>query len=229
MLKRTALVVTLSASVGWLCLQTQVDVREGLPPPASQTRHWSVIRGCPDALADAYYFPIGTFSPLAGTPSSEDDVRRRWYAKHLRALEQASLICGPAPATAYRFTYLRSFHRPIVVQVDVSQDRQRWLSAWEANGAGGYEPGEVIRRLRRLLAPQEWADLQRRLAAADVCTLDASKASNAHDGASWVVEVKERGSYCAVARQSPKDATLRALGLFFIEASGFVERSEEVY
>jgi len=87
----------------------------------------------------------------------------------------------------------------------------------------------VVRWVRRRLSPNEWAEFQGRVTVADVCALDAVVDSTANDGAAWIVEVKERGAYCAVSRQSPRDDEVRALGLLFIAASGFVENPDELY
>lgn len=230
MLRRTLLVATVVVLAAWLVMQTRAGVREPEPgAPVPHSTRSSLEAGCPDPGGDVYYFPAGTFSPVRGTPSSPDDFRRQWYSKHLRALEQLSLSCGAAPDPAYRFTYLRSFHHPVVVQIDTAGGSERWLSAWESSGAGGYEPGTVVQRSRRRLPPEEWADFQRRLVAADVCAQDAVVASTAHDGASWLVEVREQGAYCVAGRQSPRDGALRDLGMFFLDASGFVKNRSELY
>jgi len=164
------------------------------------------IIGCLSACAfSAEYFPPAS---LGDTPR-EHQFQSDWYSKHLSALHEPSLwlesLQNPA-AEVYRFLWLRSFHHPIVVRLVVSGETGL-LTAKEANGQGGYQPGRLIRDTTVRLSKQQtqwfrdwfenigfWKLPSRQEAEKDVLTLD---------GAAWVAEAVKGGRYKIVDRTSP--------------------------
>ena len=108
---------------------------------------------CPQSSADDYFFLA---SP---SKSSQDKFKRQWYSKHLRAMSEPTLSCGPSSAEeTYRFLWLLSFHNPIAVRVARSNEGVQ-LSAVELSGAGGYEPGTIVKQLQKSLSPDQWQTL----------------------------------------------------------------------
>jgi hypothetical protein len=104
---------------------------------------WAAEQVCPALSSDHYCFRSGTFD-------KKDERDRQWYSKHLRAMNQPSMWCGNEPDTEYRFTWLRTFHHPVVVRVTNTGNVTR-IEAVELNGAGGYSPGKELRRISRPL------------------------------------------------------------------------------
>ncbi len=148
---------------------------------------------------------------------------RRWYSNHLRAMSEPALSCGSGGnQDVYRFTWLRTFHHPIAVRVTHS-DGGTVLEAVELGGAGGYEPGKVIRQIRKPLSPREWEALADRIEKAEFWQQPSHDAAgdSGRDGAQWIVEGRHAHTYHVVDRWSPSEGAYRALGLRFIELSGF--------
>ena len=168
---------------------------------------------------------------FAGTPLAE---REDWYGKHLRAAGEAPL-CPGASAEQYRFLWLRSFHRPVVVRIEVSAAGSAMLVAKELDGAGGYEPGRVARDTSFALAPERWAEM-RRLLDDGFWRMPTAPADTVFglDGAQWVLEGTATGQYHVVDRwtpeHSPGAAPYRAACLALLRVSGFLPTSsEDVY
>ena|ERR1039458_4389217 len=87
----------------------------------------------------AQFFPKSSLDPRG------DDFKANWYSTQLRALQEPSLfaLATNRKAESYRFLWLRTFHHPVAVRVDLQADGSWMLVTKVANGAGGYSPGSV--------------------------------------------------------------------------------------
>jgi len=67
------------------------------------------------------YFPSGA---LSDSDRGDSDLAR-WYSGQLKALDEPSLLAEARNTStqSYRFLWLRSFHHPIAVRLDVMADR----------------------------------------------------------------------------------------------------------
>src|SRR5215468_3618237 len=100
-----------------------------------------VAESCPES-PQLRYFPVGTFGPR-----NSDLFVREWYSNHLVAMGELSLSCGVLQDTeTYRFLWLRTFHNPVAVRVFRRGDDYD-LEGVILDGAGGYNPGHVSRRV----------------------------------------------------------------------------------
>jgi hypothetical protein len=88
------------------------------------------------------YFPKGAFAHGQG----DGDFVVGWYSSQLRAMKEPSLsTASPSEqATTYRFTWLRTFHHPLVARFVLDGSGAGTLYVKMADGAGGYQPGKVI-------------------------------------------------------------------------------------
>ncbi len=105
------------------------------------------------AFAQDPYFPQG----VLGDNPKDDSFRSDWYSKHLKALQEPSLFqeSKRSSAESYRLVWLRTFHHPVVVRVDVHANGSAELTAKVSNGAGGYAPGKLIENTARPLTQQQ--------------------------------------------------------------------------
>src|SRR5438034_8332234 len=81
------------------------------------------------------------------------DGKIEWYSKFLTAMNEPSLWeeSQTKKTQGYRFLWLRSFHHPVSIRLDISKDGTAVLTTKISNGAGGYEPGRLINnRTQRL-------------------------------------------------------------------------------
>jgi len=165
--------------------------------------------------AQTRYFPPETF----GDDPRLDQFVYGWYSRELKAMGEPSLFeSSKNPAIeSYRFLWLRSFHHPVVVRVDLQTDGSATLITKLGSGAGGYPPGKLIANRSRLLTKEELQTLIAHINASGFWQRPSYERNKAGtDGAEWVVEAAVRGKYHLVSEWSPKDGPIHDLGLLFL-------------
>lgn len=201
------------------------------------------MRACPAQNAVDYYFPADTFvkpdpawfadwiktlgHAAAGHEQRDDNFQRKWYASQFSALGLSSWSCGTF-GEGYRFVWLRTFHHPIGVSV-VRAAGGWMLYATELNGAGGYQPGAVLRTVRVALDAKQIEGIQRQIDAAGVWSLPTNTAESGADGAQWIIELRDGDHYHVIDRWSPKNGPVHALGLTFLALTGWQLPARETY
>jgi hypothetical protein len=158
-----------------------------------------------------------------------DELKRRWYGAFLLALEEPRLqgarrIPG---VVVYRFLWLRSFHAPLAVRVELLSDGAGILTVKQTNGHGGYDTGSLVYQRIRRLSRTEISTFGSSLAAASFWDAPTSVVKPSLDGAQWVFEGADSQRYHLVDRHSPDSGPLRNLGLAFL-ALGHVQ-TEPLY
>jgi hypothetical protein len=166
------------------------------------------------------YFPKDKFSvDWAG----RDDFINDWYGKHLKAMGEKSLLdVASVDNEIYRFLWLRSFHHPIFVRIERSQNDIK-LFTKELDGAGGYEPGKVLRSKEIVLKREDFCKFLTLLEKADYWNLPIEKDDTTVvrvDGAEWILEGVKSGRYHIVDRWSPKKGEYRKACLYLLKLSG---------
>ena len=122
-----------------------------------------------------------------------------WYSKHLKALNEP-VLSDTLPTKIYRFTYLRTFDNPIVIRLENHNDivSIHWKVS---NGAGGYEPGEIIVNESMELTTKEWSLIENKINSIDFWTLPTTETEiMGTDGSQWILEGKYLGKYKVVDR-----------------------------
>ncbi len=177
---------------------------------------------CVDAAPKAY-FPEGVFSPRA----QSDRFASGWYSKHLAAMGELSLNC-PTRFPVYRFLWLRTFHHPIAIRVEYRAG-ETVVFATELDGAGGYEPGKLLRRVERRLSKKEVSTITARLAAETVWAPPDEDHSFGADGAQWIVEARDGSRYRLHEMWSPTDGRVHRMGLAFLALTGWNIPAKQMY
>lgn len=77
------------------------------------------------------------------TRDALDTFVNSWYSKMLFALKEPILKDYKADKEIYRFTWLRTFNHPVVIRLEKQGNAVRLFSK-VSDGAGGYEPGNII-------------------------------------------------------------------------------------
>lgn len=156
----------------------------------------------------------------------QTDFEDQWFSGELAAFHEPSLYRRPATAPrSIRFTWLRSFHDPIVVRIDAAPDGRQTLTAKRRPAGHGYGPTPGAGRsieLERLLTPPEATALDAAIARSGLFDAPAAGCSCCLDGAQWIIEgVDPLGGYRYRNRQSPKDGLEHALGLHLLGLTGW--------
>lgn len=156
------------------------------------------------------------FFPKSALDLRGDDSKANWYSTQLRALKEPSLwaLAKNGKAESYRFLWLRTFHHPIAIRLNLNADGTWILVTKISSGAGGYSPGTLIRSTSRKLTAEE---AQEFLSTVEkVGFWNAPNPVNDQiglDGSQWIIEGVKTGHYHVVDRWTPKSGIARELGI----------------
>ena len=187
----------------------------------------AVLLVCPTFAARVDYFPPGT---LDDTPESSLS-KEQWYSKHLKALKEPSLweLSKTQKSETYRFLWLRTFHHPISVRLDVNPNGTSMLTTKTTSGQGGYEPGTLVVNKKRALTKEQTDWFLDRIAELGFWGLPAFEKPHEGigpngektveiglDGAQWILEGIKDGKYQVTDRWSPNTGPVRTLGIIMV-------------
>jgi hypothetical protein len=179
--------------------------------------------------AQTRYFPEKTFAHDARM----DQFVSHWYSGQLEALQEPSLFekSKRTAETSYRFLWLRTFHHPIAIRVDMQNDGTAILTTKVASGAGGYNPGKLVTNKTRPLTKSELSTITSRIETSNFWTIPSySRDQGGADGSEWVIEIAEHGKYHLVSEWTPKDGTIHELGeVFLFDLAKMTDPKSEVY
>lgn len=167
----------------------------------------------------ASIFPEGTF----------DEFVVEWYSGHLKAMDEGALspLAKNKTAVVYRFTCLRTFHRPFAIKVTKTKDGFELLRK-VLSGKGGYEPGKIEESAKAELKPEVVAELEKLLVATKFKDMKATIEDGGLDGSRWIVEEVRDGGYKVVDRWTPDEGSaLRRIGEWFLDAAKW--KPKELY
>ena len=108
----------------------------------------------------------------------------------------------------YRFTWLRTFHNPVVIRISRQHDTFSILLKL-CDGNGGFEPGNLVVNLTRAIPRQDWEIFQGHLNTIDFWAMEPRDDSVIGlDGAEWLLEGKKDGRYRLITRLSPRSRNI---------------------
>jgi hypothetical protein len=155
------------------------------------------------------------------TPNALDSFVNEWYSQMLFALHEPVLKDYQGTMEIYRFTWLRSFHHPVVVRVEKKGDRVR-VTSKVTDGAGGYEPGKIIVDNKFELSQVNIDTINDRLVAAGFWKIKTENDDDrGADGSEWIIEGFKGQKYHVAVRWSPDRGTkFRRIGEYLLSVSG---------
>lgn len=165
--------------------------------------------------AQTRYFPEKTF----GDDPRLDRFVSGWYSGQLTALKEPSLLelSKALPAESYRFLWLRTFHHPVAIRVDVQADGSATLTTKIASGAGGYKPGNLIVNTFRALTKDEAKKLIAQVNDSGFWQLPSyERNGGGADGSEWIIEAAAHGKYHLVSEWTPEKGPIFDLGTTFL-------------
>jgi hypothetical protein len=179
------------------------------------------------------YFPDHAFDQQ----DKRNDFVVNWYSGQLKALKEPSLWKMSKDfqnEQAYRFLWLRSFHHPVVVRLDVQANGTGILTTKVASGAGGYPPGTPAEHRTKQIPKEVVESFLAHVDEVKYWSLPTREHpdpnSVAVDGAEWVLEGVRNGTYKIVDRWSPEKGPIRDLGLTMtIDLAGMKLLYQDVY
>ena len=155
--------------------------------------------------------------------SGQEKPQPNYYEEQLQALKETSIGNLPSEGVtqSYRLLWLRTFHHPVVVRVDVLSDGTGRVRIKETSGQGGYAPGKLIKNDGRKLTQQETQWFVDRMQESGFWDLPSNEKQAENeiilDGATWVVEGKKGGQYHFLERYAPTCSDkVRNIGLMML-------------
>jgi hypothetical protein len=164
-------------------------------------------------------------------PTMVDQFRAQWYGRFLDAYKEAPLWdrTNNTLDQSYRFTWLRTFHHPVVVRIHVRPDGICELTVKMGLGSGGYDPGMLIQNDTRLLSKQQSESFLNSVASRFWSAPKEDTKPGGLDGSRWIIEGVANGRYQLEDRWSPDTGPIRELGLEMIGLAGLKIPKEEIY
>lgn len=131
-----------------------------------------------------------------------DDFVMKWYSKHLFAMKEPLLFNKKVTKVVYRFTWLRTFHKPVAIRIE--KENSKYKVYWKMlSGAGGYEPGEIIVEKSKAITKTEWLKFIDLVKKSNFWKMDLGRISIGNDGSEWILEGVNQTDYRAVSVWSP--------------------------
>lgn len=180
----------------------------------------------PKPGSQTHYFP---FRALSYNEWSSQFLNG-WYSRQLKAMNELPLSALEKEDESYRFLWLRSFHKPVVIHVGRTGDRH-FMVVKRLNGLGGYYPGTFDLYWARPLSENDWNAFMIHLEHSTYWKLPTYADFRSTDGAQWIMEGYREGRYHIVDRQSPDAGAYRDACLFLLRQSGLLAEipTKEVY
>jgi hypothetical protein len=157
------------------------------------------------------YFPNRLFDQDAKWDKFTSD----WYGGQLKALQEPSLLSLSKDKTtqSYRFLWLRTFHHPVSVRIDIHADGTALLTTKIASGAGGYAPGHLITNTSKPLTKTETQVFLNKVDKEKFWMQPVKpKGPLGEDGSEWIIEGVKDGKYHLASRWTPSNGPIYDLG-----------------
>jgi hypothetical protein len=163
----------------------------------------------------------GFFPPRVFSDREElGDLFADWYSRHLAAMQEPSLWrAREEPGRhSFRFLWLRTFHAPIAVRLEIDTSETGLLTVKMTNGLGGYEPGGLVVDRAVPLSREQTTDFVLHLAKARIWELPVrDQTTLGMDGAEWIIEGIRGSKYHVVTRWCPDEGAFRDAALTLVQ------------
>lgn len=156
---------------------------------------------------------------------SLDEFSAEWFSKYLRAANEKPIYID-AEKEIYRFTWLRSFHEPIIIRIECGQICN--LSAIVLSGKGGYEPGNIQKSISHEFSTEQHNKFKQLLSKIDGWEYKPDPNLIMMDGAQWILEVMKGNSYQAWDINSPS-GNYRKFCEYMLQLSKITVPKSKVY
>lgn len=156
-----------------------------------------------------------------------------YQSEKLFELEEPIIFNEKYRKECYRFTWLRSFHNPVVIRIE-KVDTFVYIVLKVANGAGGYQTGKVIKNDTIYLSLKDWISFNNNINNINYWEMPSLSKEIIFgcDGADWILEGRLKNKYQVVQRWSPtkdREINFRNVCEKLIKMSKLNLRKKEIY
>jgi hypothetical protein len=170
-----------------------------------------VVLAAITSFAQDNFFPKGTLSDI----DRVDKMKARWFRNQLKGLDEPSLLeeTKNSSLESYRFLWLRTFHHPVAVRLDIMADGSGTLTIKMASGAGGYEPGNLIENTSHSIERRKIEKFLGQVKSVGFWDLPSYETTLGCDGSEWIIEGVKDGKYHVAERWTPDKGPVHQLGI----------------
>lgn len=150
-------------------------------------------------------------------------------SKHLSALKETCLYNQTVDKDfeSYRFTWLRSFHNPICIRIEKTNNGI--FLYWKVGkGMGGYEPKGLKASGKKKITENEWNEFRNHINKSNFDNLPNEKYVLMTDGASWILERKTKNNFKAHKTNEPSNE-FKNCCLYLLKLSKIKVKEENIY
>ena len=157
-----------------------------------------------------------------------DSFSNTWYSGHLLVLEEPVIYSDSTNIEIIRFTWLRTFHNPIIIRI-VNNEEIVFIYWKKSNGAGGYNPGNLIVNEKKRIESQQWTEIVQKLEKSKFWEISTNYPRFGLDGAQWILEAKIGNKYHVVDRWSGDDSEIGQFCLDLLKMTDLKIKKREIY
>jgi hypothetical protein len=192
------------------------------------------------------YFPVEIFKDTLewenGNEIKNDSFSVRWYSKELQALKEPILFNQYLGKNIYRFTWLRSFHEPIILRIEsdtrgnitlIEKKLYEFKSlVIDIDSTSHYKTDSTkVEELTLKLSKTYWDSFEQLLFKNNFLAMSTTVAYEyGTDGSEWILEKHCKDGYYVVNRWAPDNkrySSFRNICDYLIDLSNY--KNEERY
>ena len=148
-----------------------------------------------------------------------DEISSDWYSQELRFLHEPPLWreSRRPNETVYRFLWLRAFHAPVCVCLNIHSDAAS-ITFKESRFHGAGEPGKLLRTKTTPVSREQVHAFLKKVAAVHFWSIPSPNSDlGGADGSEWILEGANLEAYKVVtAYTAPSNNPVRVLGLMLL-------------
>lgn len=195
--------------------------------------YWAYFLTCDtcrtmDSIQSIFYFD---FLDSINDPVNNklDTFRNSWFSSYLYMFNEENLSKKFLNKETYRFTWLRTFHEPVVISISKTNNEVE-LNFKMSNGEGGYRFGELTHNTTMKLTEEKWEHFIKLIDDSKYWYLKTEYAiKNGFDGSEWILEGHKREGYHLVYRWCGYETRIGAPCKYLIELSSLEIEDELLY
>lgn len=182
---------------------------------------------------DSLYFPLTKVKQTTEEENNSlDTLTNKWLTLDLLNFKEPNLYQSTMDKTekTYRFTWLRSFHIPVVIRIDKKQNSFS-LTCKELIDKEGYSPNEFKLNITKKISMPQWINFEyliKKMNFEHIQT-DISNNGDCTDGAAWILESKSADNYHCVYRHCTMEKGFEKACLYLLKLSGLKIKKEDIY
>ncbi|MFD0837365.1 hypothetical protein ACFQ0I_16420 [Mariniflexile aquimaris] len=132
------------------------------------------------------------------------DFTMNFFSKYLHAMEEPLLFNKKIDKEIYRFTWLRSFHKPMTFRFEKKNDSYiMFYKVLSIPDEYGNNIGEIECFRLKILSKKEWIKFTQLIEKANFWEMRLGNSSYGDDGSQWIMEGVNQSNYRVVSAWTP--------------------------